>query len=182
MIINHNHTSIRYKDRAITVFESTVSLPVRFRNEKPKIDKSRLRSFFFGSLSFIGVLLGALLCFNIAMDGFKFINTTPEKTAIGELAFACSRGMSNNNIRDTGGCRCIAEAALSEGSLPPKRTQELKKYFVKLETENTLNGNIPSQLDLSRSVGLIYGHPFLRSYSVCVQTGLQTGTPALTKK
>lgn len=182
MIINLNRTSIQYKSHAKPVFENSVSLPVRFRQEKPKIDKSKLRSLFFGSLSFIGVLLGALLCFNIAMDGFKFINTTPEKTAIGELAFACSRAMSHNNIRDTGGCRCIAEAALNEGALPPKRTQELKNYFIKLETDNSLNGNIPSQLDISRSVGLIYGHPFLRSYGVCVQTGFQTGASTLSKK
>ncbi|MFC7290110.1 hypothetical protein [Hirschia litorea] len=152
-----------------------MSLPVRFRKEKPKIDKSRLRGLFFGSLSFIGVILGLFLCFSITMDGVKFLNSTPENTAIGELAFACNRAMSHNDIRDTGGCRCIAKAALTDETLGPKRTKALQVYFEKLETTTeTLNGHIPSQLEVSRSVGLIYGHPFLRAYGQCMQTGLQS--------
>lgn len=150
-------------------------LPVRIRTVKSQQDTDRLRRMSLITMTFAAVLLGLFLLYGIIQQGYDYINTTPQKTAVGELAFACNRGMSNIGVRDSGGCRCLADAAINGGTLAPKRMNELKKYFARLKTApESFSGEAPSQLEMSREVGLIYGHPFLRAYGRCRQTGLKS--------
>lgn len=131
-----------------------------------------------GAMTFAGILVGAAICYGVAQEGIKFYRDTPAQTASGDMSFICNRAMSANNIRDNGGCRCIAEAAIKDGKLNHTRIQALSSYFLSLETtKNGLDGKVPTPLQLSREIGLVYGHPFLRAYGQCARTGFASLNP-----
>ena len=82
--------------------------------------------------------------------------------------------MTHQKIADKGGCLCIAQSALFEKKLPPKRIEILKDYFTKLADETSQPaGRPPTSMQMSREIGLVYGHPFLRAYSACAASGFE---------
>lgn len=154
-----------------------VKLPIYFKAEVEAQKNQRLRRMSLITMSFASVLLGLAILYGLMQEGYKYMNMSPVKTQTGELAFTCNRAMTRNKIRDLGGCRCLAKAAVPQKKLQPKRLTMLKKYYSDLEKSPTkLNGKPPSPLELSRSIGLFYGHPFIREYGACSVDGFRSAS------
>lgn len=130
-------------------------------------------------LASIAVLCGGLLCASIVFLTARYLMSTTQDTATSELAFACGQAMAEAGVRDRGGCRCIARAAIDDASINGKRLQELQRYFQHIvENPASLKGRPPSTIQFSREVGLVYGHPFLRAYVGCAREGFVTAETA----
>ncbi|GEM_PF-5884990 len=148
-------------------------LSVDFKQETQSRDPARLRRMSLIIMSFAAVLLGLFILYVLMEKGYSALNESTPNLGKQELQLSCQEAMTSNNIVDSGGCQCITQAALSEGSLTPKQQSELKRYFTRLKFSSTLlNGKAPTALKLSREIGLKYGHPFLSKYGHCTRTGL----------
>ena len=126
-------------------------------------------------LGVLAVCVGLAIFASAGFAVYRFATATPENAKAGQLAYACSTAMTANNVRDVGGCRCLARAAVHKARLNAYRTQAILTYFESVSADpSILNGSPPSPIQLSRAVGLVYGHPFLTSYGNCMASGFQS--------
>lgn len=121
----------------------------------------------------IGVLVGAFLLFAISFSLTQFFIADNDST-LGEMTNDCRIAMTQQGVADKGGCLCIAQAAIQREKLPRQRIELLQDYFRELSVRTDAPMNrAPTSMQLSRKIGLVYGHPFLRAYSQCAATSFE---------
>ncbi|MEM6627061.1 MAG: hypothetical protein AAF719_10185 [Pseudomonadota bacterium] len=120
----------------------------------------------------LAIFVGGLISAGIVVAAVRFAAMSPENVQRGELSMICGTAMNASGVRDTGGCKCAADAAVKDGKLNARRRVELRRYYRAIaENPDILNGQAPTATGISRNIGLVYGHPFVRAYRACYRDG-----------
>ena len=140
-------------------------------NKTPPKAQSNKLSFW---LAVLGIAIGSMVVVAIVYNMAAFVMTDDNESVLGELTADCRIAMTHQKVADKGGCLCISQTALLDKKLPPKRIQILKDYFGQLADETSQPASRPpTSMQMSHEIGLVYGHPFLRAYSVCAANGFE---------
>ncbi len=149
-----------------------MSTPTYLSKNRQNTSHKKKSSLLATLFALIAVAVGLALCVGIGVKAAEFTQDKSAVVAKNEAEALCKTSFASQGIKDNGGCLCISRALTESDLLSLRQRASFNQYLISLkQTPGALNGAPPSGLDISRIIGVPYGHQFLKSYSACVSNG-----------